>query len=158
MKGILFVVFVFFIFSTTTFADERCGTGKVFSRDTINCIQETCPTGTGRNYGGVCQCYNSDWGENQEKRTDCRDSDGLLTHCVKEGEKCENTSATQNSDVPASGEPIQDTRPSFFRSMLNFLQAIGLFRTSDYDANRQNDYVVTSVFGKVSGYISNLFN
>lgn len=80
------------------FADERCGPGRVYDRGVIGCIQETCPPTTGRNYSGVCQCYNSDWGG--PVRVDCRDNTGLLTHCVAEGQTCDGSSVAPNPPDP----------------------------------------------------------
>lgn len=168
MKKVILLLILLTAFPTISLADERCGPGKVFSRDTINCIQEFCPPATGRNYSNVCQCYNSDWGADQVVRSDCRDGNGLLTHCAKEGETCENiqadfdpvsgssTQAVPQNEQTGISENAEVVRPSFGRSMLNFLQSIGLFTTEE-SRSRGGGNVVTSVFGKVSNFFSNLF-
>ena len=110
LKIISLLVFGGVLFSTSDlYADERCGPGKIFSRDTINCIQEFCPPTTGRNYNNICQCYNSDWGG--EVRVDCRNQDGLLTHCVPEGKSCEGTIASFDPVTGISTEESSGITP-----------------------------------------------
>jgi len=99
------------IFASTSAvrADERCGPGKIFDRGVINCVQEFCPPTTGRNYGGICQCYNADWGG--EVRVDCRNEAGLLTHCVPEGQTCDGAASLFDPTTGISAEPAPSIVP-----------------------------------------------
>ncbi len=85
----IIILALLFMPSNLIRAVTHCPPGTSWDRGAIGCRQTTCPAPSGRNYGGTCQCYDSQWGTPKPANPiDCLDSTGLLIKCVAEGQTC----------------------------------------------------------------------
>ncbi|MBI4441389.1 hypothetical protein HY639_04430 [Candidatus Woesearchaeota archaeon] len=94
--GVLLLFLVFALVPVAT-AQTQCEPGFVYSRGSIRCIQKHCiEAGAGYTYVEDCLCWVSEWGG--DPKVTCRNEKGLVTHCLPEGQKCE--------DHPAAVDPV----------------------------------------------------
>ncbi|MBS3147667.1 hypothetical protein J4219_02170 [Candidatus Woesearchaeota archaeon] len=101
MRKLVLIALIVFSIIPLVAADDACGPGRVYSRGVIGCVQEKCPPGTGRLYSEACSCWTSEWGGTP--RVTCGDENGLVTHCLPEGEDCSKSTSNWN---PITGECV----------------------------------------------------